>query len=250
MSNKCYLRQFRTAVSETREQWVGSGVTKQKKEFTVYFFAERGEDGKIVLCPLSAEWLPLESEKKTIGEEKFEIYHPEPLIFHNRVAPALERLETTLDRGDRLRAAEKFESAEQEYQNARAMAPDNIRAAFGLGLAGLGRGDIEAAESVFQDILLLEEAFTPRYKHLFNEFGIALRRNGMAKNALQFYTKALALGEIDDHLLFNIARVLYELRQFKRSWEALERALSINPAFVEAKKMMAAVEKQMLAASA
>jgi tetratricopeptide (TPR) repeat protein len=57
---------------------------------------------------------------------------------------------------------------------------------------------------------------------------IACRKRGNHARAIEIYRQALALRE-DDHILFNLARALFESDSVQEAKHCLERALEINP---------------------
>ena len=71
---------------------------------------------------------------------------------------------------------------EQEREQSRALLEHmgNVRANFGIGLCYIDRGEREKATEVFERLVKLDAAFEDEHKHLFNEFGISLRKAGMA----------------------------------------------------------------------
>ena len=84
---------------------------------------------------------------------------------------------------------------------------DNVRANFGIGLTYLERGESDKAENIFARLIKLDGAYEEEHKHLFNEFGISLRKNKMFSQSLEYYLRALDLTKKDENLYINIARV-------------------------------------------
>ncbi|NMC49482.1 MAG: tetratricopeptide repeat protein, partial [Desulfovibrio sp.] len=83
--------------------------------------------------------------------------------------------------------------------------------------------------------------------HLFNEFGINLRKNKMLDQALDYYRRAENLSEADENLHYNIARAFFEKKDLQMCFEYLKKALDLNPELVAAKKFIAyLVEKKLL----
>ena len=50
----------------------------------------------------------------------------------------------------------------------------------------------------------------PEHKHLFNEFGIALRKKGMFGEAIRYYHRAIELTRKDENIYLNLARAHFE----------------------------------------
>lgn len=88
----------------------------------------------------------------------------------------MRELQKTIARGERHRKNKEYYSAEYEFKNALKIDEENIRATFGIGLTYLDRGELDKAKMVFKRIYNLNGAFEREHKHLFNEFGIKLRK--------------------------------------------------------------------------
>ncbi|MEA4856960.1 tetratricopeptide repeat protein, partial [Solidesulfovibrio sp.] len=135
-------------------------------------------------------------------------------------------------------ATAKYVSAEKEYQKIKGIDEDNIRANFGLGLVYLALKKADKAVYIFDRLVRLEETFEPRHKHLFNEFGISLRKQGLFDEALKYYFRARELSPDDDHLLLNIARVYFEQHRLPEAEAAARQALALNPDLAEARRLL------------
>jgi tetratricopeptide (TPR) repeat protein len=107
---------------------------------------------------------------------------------------------------------------------------ENVRANFGLGITYLERGESGKAENIFERLVKLEAAFEPEHKHLFNEFGIKLRKTGMLDQAVEYYTRAMELSNHDEHLFYNLARAYREKKDVAKAVDYLLQSLEINPA--------------------
>ena len=86
--------------------------------------------------------------------------------------------------------------------------------------------------------MLLDAAFLPEHKHLFNEFGIKMRKLGMYDEAMRYYMRAYRLCKTDEHLLYNMARTLYEKGRIKSSRALLGKAMRLNPQFPEGRAFL------------
>ena len=104
-------------------------------------------------------------------------------------------------------------------------------------------GDKEKAMLVFDKLVALDEAYHPEHKHMFNEFGISLRKSGLLDQAEAYYKRALNLCDVDEHLCFNIARTCFEKRDFAACIDHLARALELNAEFEEAQKLLLAAKE-------
>ncbi len=221
---------------------VGTWQTQKTITHRLLFYAEEKDNGIITVQPINKNYVPSGPKREIPREEFLENFTPEPEIYVNQVYPAMRNLTKTIARAERHRRNKEYYSAEYEFKNALRIDEENIRATFGLGLTYLDRGDKEKARVVFNRIYNLNAAFDREHKHLFNEFGIKLRKNGLYKEALKYYFKAYRLEKWDEHLFFNIARACYELGKFKAAWRFIEKALKINPNFKEGIKLRKVLE--------
>ncbi|AGW14390.1 tetratricopeptide repeat protein [Megalodesulfovibrio gigas] len=231
----------------TRAIVIGTGTTKRKSAVAMLFYAEQTSEQEVAIQPLNSSFLPLAPAEMLPLDEFLAKFTPEPEIFEKKTLPAIKALRKTLARAERLRGQGETYSAEYEFNNALNMDDTNARANFGLGLTYLDRGDTDQAEKVLKRLMRLEEAYTKENKYLFNEFGIKLRKSGMLDQALAYYGRALTLAATDEHLFYNIARVLYEKRDYARALEFAGRALRLNPQLKVAAQLVAVIRKQATA---
>jgi len=228
---------------------VGTGTTMRKTIQKSYWFAQELEDGSnIEVQPLNVNYVP--SGPKTVlpMDEFLEKFSPEPEFYTGTVMPKMRELEKTIARGDRHRKQGESYSAEYEYGKATKVDEENVRANFGLGLTYLQRGATDKAQDIFERLIKIEAAYESEHKHLFNEFGINLRKNKMISQAMEYYNKALELSATDENLLYNVARVYFELKDYAKTHEMLTKALEINPDMEEAQKFIAYLEAKGLIA--
>ncbi|WP_320005951.1 tetratricopeptide repeat protein [Maridesulfovibrio sp.] len=210
-------------------QEIGTGTTKRKVIQSFLYFAEEKDNGEIGLRVLNENDVPAGEEQIISKEELLESFTPEVELYISTVFPAIQHLNKTLAKADRERQHGNTFTAEMEYGKALKIDEDNIRANFGIGLCYLDRNEAEKATDVFKRLIDLDAAFGKQHKHLFNDFGISLRKNEMFDEAIRFYTRALGLTDNDENIYFNIARCLYDKGQKKESLEYAEKCLAINP---------------------
>jgi tetratricopeptide (TPR) repeat protein len=240
------LEEIKGVFSTEVQSWIGSGATRRKTSQTVYYYVEEKADGHVLLQPLNANWLPVSQDSRRMERAEFvKKYRPEPEAYLEKTLPALKELSKTIAKAERMRSKGEPYSAEWEYKKALTMDAANIRATFGLGLTYLDRGEKEKADDLLRQLVKLEEAFDPENKHLFNEFGIKLRRNKMYEQALSYYAKAFKLSGNDENLLYNIARTLVEQGDLPKAAVFLKKALKINKAFPEALKLLGLIQKKL-----
>jgi len=217
---------------------VGVGTTQRKTIQKHYFMVRELDNDQVEIQFLNKNYVPAGPKRVLDKEEVLEKFSPEPEFYTYTVYPKMRELQKTVARGERHRKLGEAFSAEYEFNNALKVDEENIRANFGLGLTYLDRGETGKAEDIFQRLVKLDAAFESQHKHLFNDFGISLRKNRMLDQCLEYYQRALELTQEDEHLYHNIARVYLEMGNIKDTVEALKKALKINPDFAEAQSFM------------
>ncbi len=216
---------------------VGTGTTTRKSVHKTFWFVE--QKGKDLVCqPLNTNYVP-SGPKRTISlEELLTKFAPEPEFYQNSVYPRIKQLDNTIKKGDdHLSRGENF-SAEHQYQAALKVDCDNVRANFGIGLTYLERGDTSKAQNIFDRLVKLDSAFEEEHKHLFNEFGIQLRKNKMVEQSIAYYERAIVLTQKDENLYMNVARAYLENKDISKCIENLLKALELNPQHLQSLKFL------------
>ncbi len=234
---------LRGVFSQEQASVIGHGTTKRTTKSLQFVYAVEEDDGRISMRIINANHLPTGECEYITLDELIDGYSPEPEVYHEKVFPAMRELAKTVARGERhLKNDEPF-SAELEFLSALKLDEDNVRATFGLGIAYMERQQLDKADSVFQKLVKMRAAFEEQHKHMFNTFGIQLRKNHMFSQALKFYARAQQLCGVDEHLLFNMARCLCEAGDREESKKYLQKALDLTPDFAEAKRLLRALRK-------
>jgi tetratricopeptide (TPR) repeat protein len=93
----------------------------------------------------------------------------------------------------------------------------------------------------------LEDALKndPNAIFLYNRIGIVLRKMKDFEAAEKYYLRALKINNKDEYLYFNTGRLYYDWKKWDRMAKAAQKALSINPNFAEAEKMLKFAQKKM-----
>lgn len=222
---------------------IGTGATRRRVSQEGYFFAEQTSPEEVSIQPLNVSYIPSGPLTLIALEDFLGRFTPEPDVFKYKTLPAIAAMKKTLAKAERLRSQGQNYTAEFEFKNALKLDDSNVRANYGLGLTYLDRGDTEQADTVLRRLVTLEEAYTRENKHLFNEFGIKLRKNGMYDQALAYYGRALKLSQRDEHLLYNIARLLHEKKEYAQALRFCDQALALDPDLTPAQKLAAVLRK-------
>lgn len=208
---------------------VGTGTTTRKTVAKTFWFVDQGPDGRLECQPLNTHYVPSGPKRTLTMDELMSKFAPEPEFYMNSVYPKMQSLQQTISGADAMRDKGETFSAEYEYQNALKIDEDNVRANFGIGLTYLQRGENNKAEDIFQRLVTLDAAFEPKHKHLFNDFGINLRKSKMFPQSVAYYKRALELSPQDENLYMNLARAQLEIKDIAGCVENLLKALDINP---------------------
>jgi tetratricopeptide (TPR) repeat protein len=215
---------------------IGTGSTQRKTIQKTFWLASEQPDGNLEIQPLNTNYVP-SGVKKTVEREEFlRKFSPEPEFYVSTVFPKMQELQATIVRGEQHRERGELYSAEFEFTSAVKVDEENVRANFGLGLTYLDRGERNKANDIFERLVKLEAAFDAEHKHLFNDFGISLRKNHMLEQAVGYYSRALELTENDDHLHLNVARALYEKGEIEPCLKHLRDCARLNPDLAESRK--------------
>ncbi|CAK7057318.1 MAG: hypothetical protein DESF_02442 [Desulfovibrio sp.] len=217
---------------------VGTGTTTRKTVQKTFWFIE--QHGKFIECqPLNTNYVPSGPKRKITMDELIAKFAPEPEFYLNSVYPKMQEMQRAIDSGDERREKGENFAAEFEYSRALGIDEDNVRANFGIGLTYLERGDANKAQNIFERLVKLDGAFEPEHKHLFNDFGISLRKNKMLRQSLEYYQRALELSANDENLYMNLARVLLETKDLNGCVDNLLKALELAPRHEPSLKFLA-----------
>lgn len=225
---------------------VGAGATVRKTTQTMYWYADEDENGIVWIQPLNPNYVPSGPKQEIPKEQFLQEYAPEPEFYSSKVYPSIRKLNQTIAKAERHRANGEGYSAEFEYGNALRVDEENIRANFGLGLTYLDRGETGKADNIFQRLIKIEATFEAEHKHLFNDFGISLRKNEMYEQAAEYYSKALELSPSDENLHYNMARACFAKSDIQKTIEHLRTALTLNKDLEIAQKFLLYLKKNNL----
>ena len=223
---------------------VASGSAMRNVKSKVYWLAEEDDHGVVWAQKVNRHSVPAGVKRRVPRDEFLRDFEPEPEHYAAVVYPAMRKLGQTVARGERFRANGAPFSAEMEFSKAIGIDEEHIRANFGLGLVFLERGDTKRAHDIFRRLVALDEAFEEKHKHLFNEFGIRLRKNKMYVQALDYYERAMSLSPQDEHVHYNMAKAHFMNQDLPRAVNSLRRALVINEELAPAEKFLRYLQKK------
>lgn len=224
---------------------IGTGTTARRVKQTALYYAKEVDGGMVDIQLLSDKNVPFGSVEQISKEDLLSQYLPMPQLF-NEVIGNMREVQKSLARGDKFRKRGETFTAEFEYANALNLDEQNVRANFGIGLCLLERDEKEKAQEVFDRIVKIDAAFEEEHKHLFNEYGISLRKKALGDQAADYYTRALEISSDDENLWYNLGRVYFDQEKWAECAEAATQCLGLNPDHPEGKKMLAYLTKKGL----
>ncbi|CCH49182.1 hypothetical protein [Pseudodesulfovibrio piezophilus] len=224
---------------------IGTGTTARRVKQTATYYALQVDPTVVELQGLNNKNVPFGPKTQISKEELLADYLPLPQMY-KEVMGNLRKVQKSVARGDKFRKRGESFTAEYEYANALNLDEQNVRANFGIGLCLLERDEEEKAKKVFDRIIKLETAFEDEHKHLFNEYGIALRKKKLTGQAVDYYKRALELSDDDENLWYNMARVQFDREDWGKCGQAVARCLKLAPEHEEGRKMLNYLTKKGL----
>ena len=215
---------------------VGTGTTLKKEDSTLYYYAKQIDDDLLAVQSLNSHWAPSGTAQEVTMTELITQYQPEVDMFLKQVKPVMQKIAKAVAKGDRHRNNGEPFSAAMEYNNALGLDEKNVRALFGLGLTYLQYNQHDKAKVVFEELIELDGFASAEFKHLFNQFGIELRKQDMVEQACRYYSRAIEVCKTDENLYFNLARAFVQGGMIGEAEGALEKCLRINPGHEEGLK--------------
>lgn len=224
---------------------IGAGTTARRVEQTVVYFAKQVDENTVQVQMLNPKNVPVGKPESIEKDDLLTNYTPVPELY-KEVLANMREVAKSLARGDKFRKRGESFTAEFEYSNALNLDEQNVRANFGIGLCLLERDEKEKAAEVFDRIVKIDAAFEDEHKHLFNEYGISLRKKKLVEQAVDYYQRALELSPKDENLWFNLARAHFDNENWTECAQAAQKCLEVNPNHPEGKKVLAYLAKKGL----
>lgn len=238
-----YLKKLKGVFYEETTITLGTGHTQKTQRVKNYCLAEQLDDETVQVSFLGNEGQPTGIVVKMPYDEFLNKYTFEP-DFKVKTKEEREH-DKHVALAEKHRSRNELNSAEWEYTSALRIDPESIRANFGIGTLYMEMGQTDKAKDVFRKLSQTEAIFEEENKHIFNEFGIELRKASMAEEALSNYLKALEISPRDEHLYFNVARLYYDAKDWEFALQWIEKCVSVNPAFREARQFESLIRNGM-----
>ncbi|MEZ0576525.1 tetratricopeptide repeat protein [Halodesulfovibrio aestuarii] len=140
--------------------------------------------------------------------------------------------------------AEAFAREQKKPENV----AKNLKASFEDALAALESGDRRNALKLLTKLADSKEGVLPEHKHVFAGFGSDLRKQKLPAAALQHQLRVVELSPEDEHALFNVARVYYDMGDYGNTIRYLNRAIALNENLKPAQRFLEYVRNEGRAA--
>ena len=218
---------------------LGFGSTSRDTVIENYFQVDAAvEENMVSIRMLNISDQPF-GEATLISREELELeYTPCPDYFKNKKDPKAQLAEKHVELGEDHYENRQFFSAEREFTKALALNEKNLKANLGKGKSLYARGEKKEAKEIFEHLSQMDDLYEKENKHIFNEFGIELRRRNLLEEAIANYAKATAIDPGDPALYYNLGRAYYEKKDREKSIEQLTKALTLKEDFIEAREFL------------
>lgn len=209
-----------------------------KGEVALYFLRPTGEATSMIMDTITRETFDLKFKDCSTHKCEFK-----PMSEEEKKNEAAE---AKVSLGQHHMDQKEYNAAAFEFGQAIKHDKKNLKAHLGKGKAHLSLGDMEEAKKSFAAMSEIDDLYEKDNKHIFNEYGIELRRGELYDLAIENYEKAISIDNEDEALYFNIARAYQESGQMGEAIKNLDKALVIDPDFREAKALKGALKKKAL----
>lgn len=220
----------------SKDAQTGHGATIRTYAQQTHWFVRRLGDEEYSVQALNSNSIPSGPTTILSKGELSRNYRPEPGYYEKRCLPFIESLKKKIAQAEKHLSENDLNGAEKEFCKALLLDEKNPKANVELGKIHLQKGDGKKLAAALRRIFEIDVLFQEQERHLFNEFGIRLRKEGHFAEAIAFYGKALERNDADEHLHFNIARALADSGDTEAAKSHLERAISLRGDFTEARR--------------
>ena len=215
--------------STSKQARVGTGTTAHDRQQTIMWLAAELPTAEICVQPLDSSSIPTGIVSTISSSDFFQHYIPDSDCYDRYIRPGAKKLSEWIGALGTPMPKEKPDNENGRF----------LRSFLSIlhGQAGLALRDGD------QDQLrmLVHQAVDMHfYDHFQISISLAAVRQRKERNyslAIDFYSRALQVKE-DDHLLFNIARTYYEMKNIDATKECLARALALNPELAIARQFL------------
>ncbi|MFV0422545.1 tetratricopeptide repeat protein [Oleidesulfovibrio sp.] len=120
---------------------------------------------------------------------------------------------------------------------------ETMRAYLPFITAYLVTGQRPKAETVVEYLVANGVGLNEKLRLLLNKVAVSLRKGGEPSRALDCYMTLRKFHGEDEHLDFNIARTLFDMKRYKECRATLANAVQLNPDFEPAKIFLSKLQR-------
>jgi len=220
---------------------------KSAEEQDLHYFAKSAADGKVNLFIIKPTGEPTSMLVETLTREEFDPRFKSCSTHDCELKPKSEeeikkqKAQELVNVGEQHLEKKEYNAAAFEFGQAAKEDEENLKAHLGKGKAHMGLGEVDKAKESFEKLSEIDSLYDKENKHIFNEYGIELRKSEMYDLAIENYEKAISIDPDDEALYFNMGRAYYSSGNNEKAKESLDKAISLNADFSEAKMLRDAI---------
>ncbi|MGK7345089.1 MAG: tetratricopeptide repeat protein [Candidatus Nitrospinota bacterium M3_3B_026] len=238
---------------ESKAIEAGTMATKRvsAQAHDIHYYCKSNPKGEVDLYYLKPDGTPTAIVMDTISMEEFSARFKDCSMHTCSLKPKTEddkkkeKAENKVNEGERHLNKKEYYAAAFEFGQAVKMDGKNLKAHLGKGKAHLSLGEVDKARESFEKLSEIDSLYDKENKHLFNEYGIELRKGHMYDMAIENYDKAVSIDPDDEALYFNMGRAYHEKGDDAKAKKSLEKALSLKPDFKEARMLYDAIARKV-----
>ena len=227
---------------EKKAMETGTMGTRQTSAEThdLHYWMKENDQGEVDMYYLKPDATPTAIVVETITKENFKKRFKDcsthSCSFKKKTdeEKKAEAVDKKVQLGEKHMQKKEFNAATFEFGQALKVDGKNLNAHFGKGKAHIELGETEKAKEHFDKMTQIDDLYTEKHMHIFNELGITLRRNGMFEKAVNNYKKALDIDSNNATLYFNMGRAYMEWGNSPAARTSIQKAIELNPKFTEA----------------
>ncbi len=194
------------------------------------FFTWKTTDGRYFSQAIDNAYNPIDDEPQQITSEDFVSQYAQEIRI--LVTPVTKFEPPALPASEN---AKKKKSEEVVHVEVEEQIPEEqrveltLRQKFARELNRLQNGLVKEATLSIEKILATTEGIINEHMHMFTDFGIALRKILQYRLALLAFERAYSLAKENAAVLFNLARIHFEMKHFTKAHLYIDKSLAIEP---------------------
>lgn len=204
------------------EEKVGTGTTSKTQENVIHWLVARTPGGDVLTQPLNSQYLP-SGFVQNVPEELFlSVYELEIALYDEHLRSIVISLRDKLNGKASLSEMDAFSPQEEQMLYAL------LAFIRGRSVKTVEDSDLLPLRTMLEGMRLSRDLIF-EYQKALTGAAINLRKLRQFDKAVTYYTRALQVEGQNDHVLFNLARVYFEMGRNDDARLTLRKALDINP---------------------